>query len=134
LEVSIGLCLVWTNEGKNLDELTAKFNEKNFSSKLNFIEDLAHKKYPVGSSELNKYISWIKDTNDVRDIRNQLFHGRYGFIPQQGCVANVTGIPTSSEQVVTKYTIKQLKQLKHIVKRIDKLAVKINVLRKECPI
>jgi hypothetical protein len=130
-DMNLGLCLVWSNEGQNLEELTSKYNEKSFSYRLKFIEKLAHKKYALGSDELNKYINWIKNTNDVREIRNQLVHGRYGFIPREGCVANVIGLPTSSDQSETRYTIKQLN---NIVKRIKKLSERLNELRDECPV
>jgi hypothetical protein len=130
-DMNLGLCLVWSNEGQNLEELTSKYNEKSFSCRLKFIEKLAHKKYALGSDELNKYINWIKNTNDVREIRNQLVHGRYGFIPREGCVANVVGLPTSSDQSETRYTIKQLN---NIVKRIKKLSERLNELRDECPV
>jgi len=131
LDMNLGLCVVWTNEGQNLEQLTSKYNEKSFSCRLNFIEKLAHQKYTSGSIELNKYINWITNANEVRELRNQLVHGRYGFIPHQGCIANVVGLPTSSEQSETRYTIKQLN---NIVRRIKKLSVKLHELRNECPV
>ncbi|MCG6461784.1 hypothetical protein K6U44_15290 [Vibrio parahaemolyticus] len=131
LDMSLGLCVVWTNEGKNLKELSSKYNQKGFSCRLKFIEKLAHKKYARGSDELNKYINWIKNANDVREIRNQLVHGRYGFIPHEDCVANVVGLPTSPEQSETRYT---LKQLNSIVKRIKTLSNQLSELRREYPV
>ena len=131
LDMNLGLCVVWTNEGKNLDELTSKYNEKSFSFRLRYIEKLAHEKYKHGSVELNKYINWIKNANDVRELRNQLVHGRYGFIPHEGCIANVIGLPTSPKQNETMYTIKQLNS---IVKRTKKLSAKLNELREEYPV
>lgn len=131
LDMDIGLCVVWTNEGQNLSELTAKYNTKSFSCRLKLIEKLAHEKYVTGTEELNKYVNWIKETNDVREIRNQLVHGRYGFIPNKGCVANVVGLPTSPAQFETRYTIEQLN---NIVKRIQKLKAMLNELREEFPI
>ncbi|TOA20592.1 hypothetical protein [Vibrio parahaemolyticus] len=131
LEMNLGLCVVWTNEGKNLKELSSKYNQKGFSCRLEFIEELAHKKYAIGSDELNKYISWIKGANDVREIRNQLVHGRYGFIPREACVANVVGLPTSPEQSETRYTIKQLHSL---VKRIKTLSNQLSELQNEHPV
>jgi hypothetical protein len=130
-DMNLGLCVVWSNDGKHLEELTSKYNEKSFSCRLKFIEKLAHKKYAFGSDELNKYIKWIKDVNDVREARNQLIHGRYGFIPSESRVANVVGLPTSSGQGETRYTIKQLN---NIVKRIKKLSERLNELRDECPV
>ena len=131
LDMNLGLCIVWSNQGKNLEKLTSKYNEKSFSCRLKFIEKLAFEKYALGSDGLNKYINWIKNTNDVREIRNQLVHGRYGFIPREGCVANVVGLPTSQDQSETRYTIKQLN---NIVKRIKKLSERLQKLRDECPI
>ena len=131
LDMNLGLCLVWTNGGQNLEQLTSKYNEKSFSCRLKFIEKLACKKYNPSSKELNKYLNWIKNANEVRKLRNKLVHGRYGFIPHQGCIANVVGLPTSSEQSETRYTVKQLN---NILKRIKKMSVKLSELRDECPI
>ena len=131
LDMNLGLCVVWSNDGKDLEKLTSKYNEKSFSCRLNFIEKLARKKYISGSVGLNKYISWIKNANEVRELRNQLVHGRYGFIPHQGCIANVVGLPTSPEKSETRFTIQQLNS---IVKHIKELSVQLNKLRGECPV
>jgi hypothetical protein len=131
LETEVGLCVVWTNEGQNLRKLSDKYNGKSFSDRLNFIEKLAYEIYSLGSEELTNYVNWIKEANEVREIRNQLIHGRYGFIPSEGCVANVVDLPTSSNQSETRYTIKQLYGL---VKRISELSVRLNKLRTKCPI
>lgn len=37
LDMNLGLCVVWTNDGKDLKKLTSRFNEKSFSCRLNFI-------------------------------------------------------------------------------------------------
>lgn len=131
LDMELGLYVVWTNEGQDLKQLTSKYNGKSFSCRLNFIEKSVHTKYISGSVELNKHVNWIKNANEVRELRNQLVHGRYGFIPHQGCISNVVGLPTSPEQSETRYTIKQLNS---IVKRIKKLRVQLNELRDECPV
>jgi hypothetical protein len=131
LETEVGLCVVWTNEGQNLKKLSAKYNGKSFNDRLNFIEKLAYEIYSLDSEELTNYVNWIKEANEVRVIRNQLIHGRYGFIPSEGCVANVVDLPTSSNQSETRYTIKQLYGL---VKRINKLSVRLNELRTKYPI
>ena len=131
LETELGLCVVWTNEGQNLKKLSSKYNGKSFSERLNFIEKLAYETYSLGSDELNNYVNWIAEANEVREIRNQLIHGRFGFIPSEGCVANVVNLPTSSNQSETRYTIKQLF---NFVKRINQLSVRLNELRTKCPI
>lgn len=131
LETELGLCVVWANEGKNLNRLTTKYNGKSFSDRLNFIEKLAHETYALDSKELANYVNWIKEVNEVREIRNQLIHGRYGFIPSEGLVANVVNLPTSSHQRSTSYTIEQLYSF---VKRISELSVRLNELRAKFPI
>jgi len=131
LDMNLGLCLVWSDEGRNLEELTKKISEKNFNSRLNLLEKLAFEKYESDSTELIKYKNWMYNANNVRILRNQLVHGRWGFIPHQGCVANVTGLPTSPEQSEVRYTIKQLNR---VVKRIQNLSTKLNTLREECAI
>ncbi|MBO1924963.1 hypothetical protein [Thiomicrorhabdus sp. 6S3-12] len=131
LDSNLGLFVVWTNEGQNLKHLTSKFEGKGFSDRLKFIENLAQKKFDIGSVELNKYNNWLKSAHEIRDIRNNLVHGRYGFIPQTGHVANVVGLPTSSEQSETRYTIKELN---NIIKRIKELSKRMHELRFEHPI
>lgn len=131
LDMNLGLYVVWTNDGRNLEELTRKYNEKSFSCRLGFIDKLSREKFVPGSDELNSYTNWVKDANEVREIRNELVHGRYGFIPREACVANVIGLPTSPEQYEKRYTVKQLKG---IVEQIRKLNVRLNELRDECPI
>ncbi|GAB6071023.1 hypothetical protein JCM30760_21200 [Thiomicrorhabdus hydrogeniphila] len=131
LDVDLGMSIVWSNDGNNLERLTDKYTEKSFSWRLKFIKKLACEKYQYGSAELNKYMVWINRTNDVRKLRNQLVHGRWGFIPHEGCVANVVGLPTSREQRVSKYTISELNEL---LKNITKLRLELNELRDDCPI
>lgn len=131
LDSNLGLFVVWTNNGQNLRQLTSKFEGKSFSERLSYIEKLAHKKYANSSVELNEYNNWLKNAHELREIRNQLVHGRYGFIPKTGHVANVIGLPTSSEQSETRYTIRELNQ---IIKRIQKLSLKMHELRDEYPL
>lgn len=131
LDMELGLCLAWADEGKELKSLTTKLAEKNFHYRLILLEKLVSKKYEKDTAESIMYRDWIHKAHAVRTVRNQLVHGRWGFIPQDGCFANVIGLPTSAEQSETRYTIKQLNR---VVKNIQNLRSKLNELRKECHI
>jgi hypothetical protein len=52
----------------------------------------------------------VLDAHAMRALRNRLFHGRWGFLPQQKVVANVVGLPTSPVQTETRYSIVQLRE------------------------
>jgi len=110
LDMELGLFLVWADEGKNLDERTEKFNEANFGKRLEILEKLARSKYSDNSVVIDAYAKWLRDAHEVRNLRNQLFHGRWGFIPQKGLVANVVGLPTLPEQSERRYSMAQLNE------------------------
>lgn len=131
LDMELGLYLVWSNEGKELEKLTVKLSEENFNSRLKFLEKLVCEKFERSSPERNKYRSWLLNAHEVRSLRNQLVHGRWGFIPSQECVANVIRLPTSAEQSETCYSIKQLDR---IVERIKKLRFQLSELRESFPV
>jgi len=77
------------------------------------------------------YQAWLSDAHAVRSLRNELFHGRWGFIPQQQQVANVVGLPTSPEQAETRYSIPQLQDLLFTMRD---LRSRLNDLRQSCPV
>ncbi|PAU87200.1 hypothetical protein CK507_10830 [Pseudomonas sp. WN033] len=110
LDMELGLFLVWSNDGQNLDRLTKKLNDSNFNKRLHLLEKLVNEKY-MDTPAADIYKFWLSDAHAVRSLRNELFHGRWGFIPQQQQVANVVGLPTSPEQTETRYSIAQLKDL-----------------------
>ena len=109
LDMDLGLFLAWSEEGRKLDELRGRLADANFKSRLDLLEKLAKSKYS-GSSAADEYARWLLDANAMRSLRNRLFHGRWGVVPQQGLVANVIGLPTSPEQTETRYSITQLRE------------------------
>lgn len=109
LDMELGLLLVWSDDGSNLEGLTAKLNDANFSKRLEYLEKLSHMRY-AGSPAGDRYAKWLSEAHDVRTLRNQLFHGRWGVMPQHELVANVVGVPTSSEQTETRYSLEDLQK------------------------
>lgn len=122
LDMELGLFLVWAGDGKRLDELTKKLSEANFGKRLELLEKLAMSKYSASPAS-DEYASWLRDAHAVRSLRNQLFHGRWGFIPQQGLVANVVGLPTSPDQSEFRYSISQLQESLQVMRNLrDRLS------------
>lgn len=130
LDMELGLFLVWSNDGQNLHRLTKKLNDSNFNMRLHLLEKLVNEKY-MGTPAADIYQAWLSDAHAVRSLRNELFHGRWGFIPQQQQVANVVGLPTSPEQTETRYSIPQLKELLVIMRD---LRSRLSDLRQSCPV
>jgi len=130
LDMELGLLLVWSDEGRKPDELTEKFNESNFNCKLSFLKALINSKYKEAPA-FNLYQNWLRKAHEIRILRNGFSHGRWGFIPQHQCVANVVGLPTSPNQTETRYTVIQLQEL---VKKISTLRSQLSKLRAEWPV
>lgn len=130
LDMELGLFLVWSDDGRQLESLTKKLNDSNFHKKLFLLEKLVQEKYP-GTTTADTYKSWLSDAHAARSIRNQLFHGRWGFIPKQQQVANVIGLPTSTEQAETRYSISQLEDL---LVKMRELRFRLSDLRQSYPV
>ena len=109
LDMELGLFLVWSDDGRKLVELTKKLIDNNFNKRLTLLEKLVRKKYEGTPAEA-LFAKWLSDAHAIRSVRNQLFHGRWGVIPQQQLVANVIGLPSSSEQSETRDSIEQLRE------------------------
>ncbi len=103
--------------------MTQKLGET-FNERLRFLETLATAKYS-GTPAADQYAEWVRDAHAVRGLRNDLFHGRWGFIPREGMVANVVGLPTSPKQTETRYSIGQLRDalqsMRLLRSRLEKL-------------
>jgi len=133
LDLDLGLCLVWANEGRQLDALTKKISGPDFSfhRKLDLLEKLATKAFLNKEKVLSRYQEWIAQANLVRQTRNNLVHGRWGIDVMNNCAVNVIGLPTSPEQYAESYSIKDLESQ---VDQILKLRHSLGELRKSNPV
>lgn len=130
LDMELGLFLVWADEGKHLDKRTKKFGEANFAKRLQELEKLVNAKYAEAEGG-TQYAMWLRDAHAVRSLRNQLFHNRWGFIPREGVVTNVVGMPTSPNQTEVRYSIAKLQESLLTVK---KLRQRLTELKQTWPI
>jgi hypothetical protein len=130
LDMELGLLLAWSDDGRRLTELTKRLTDENFNSRLVRLEGFVREKYN-GTPAADLYNNWLSDAHAIRSIRNQLFHGRWGIMPQQQVVANVVGLPTSPEQHETHYSIGKLKEL---LQAIRVLRTRLSDLRHAWPV
>ena len=130
LDMELGLCLVWSDEGRYVDEVSRNVDPANFNGRLKRLQKLAKSKYAQAPAA-DAYVKWLSDAHEVRDLRNQLVHGRWGFLPQQGVVANVVGLPTAPEQTETRYSLAQLQES---VRAIRVLRDRLSELRRMWPV
>lgn len=133
LDMALGLAIVWSNEGAQLDELTTQVDKLQFNDKLERLLKLVKAKYAsVADHEAGAvYSKWVDDVHEVRMVRNELVHGRWGIDHMKNQVVNVHGLPTSPDQKSTGYSINELKAvLEHMVQ----LQVRLVELRARWPV
>jgi hypothetical protein len=131
LDVNLGLCVVWTDGGKRLKELTPQVAEFTFHKKLDFLGEFVKAALPKGSKGQTAYIDWIQRAHASRVKRNQLVHGRWAVEPGWNYVANVVGLPTSSEQIESRYTLVDLESVLEELKQLQK---RLSDLRERWPL
>lgn len=131
LDLALGFFLVWSGEGHQLDKLTKVVGEYSFHKKLDFLKELADKKYSGNAEVHYNYGQWLADAHTTRLVRNDLVHGRWGTDPIKQQVINVVGLPTSSDQREKRYTISELKR---VLTQMKKLHIRLLVLRDQWPI
>ena len=118
LDMALGLFLVWTNDGRDLNELSEKIEEESFALRLNRLEKHVGKGSLEGSEKRTAYAVWIAAAREIRTKRNELFHGRWGTDPMNGRVINVMGLPTSSAHRSTAYSVADLEGILADMRRL----------------
>ncbi|MDZ7656151.1 MAG: hypothetical protein U0997_09425 [Sulfurimicrobium sp.] len=126
LDMSVGLCLAWVGGGKQLESRTRKFEEAGFNAKLEALAADVESFMPKGSKRHSAYSNWIERAHKLREIRNQLAHGRWGFDAANGLAINIIGLPTSTTQIENHYT---LGELESVVENLLSLTAELNQLR-----
>jgi hypothetical protein len=131
LDMALGLCLVWSNNGQGVDELTAKVEQESFAIRVNRLEKLVLNGSVEGSNKQSAYVKWIEAARRIRAKRNSLVHGRWGTDLIRCKVINVVGLPTSPEQRPTEYS---LLELENILTDMKELQDRLTELRKHWPL
>ncbi len=131
LEMELGLCVAWVGRGARLEQLTREHEESGFSVRLNFLLKSVGDLLPEGSEAHLAYLSWIDQADTVRQVRNELIHGRWGVEPIEERVVNVIGLPTSQKQRSVSYSMDQLQE---VLEELDSLLAGLRILRKKWPL
>jgi hypothetical protein len=131
LDVALGLFLVWTNEGRQLESLTTIVNDYAINKKLELLRGLVDVKYATNPEAQELYNKWLRDAHATRIKRNGLVHGLWGLKPLDAQVVNIVGLPTSPDQREIRYTIPELKRT---LAEMKDLQTRLQVLRKEWPV
>lgn len=131
LDMDLALHLVWMDEGKDLERLTAQLNESAIHRKLELMARRVEAAYSTQREPLALYKAWLQEAHAMRELRNELIHGRWGPSGLETGLTNVIGIPTSPAQRAVSYTPEQLAQF---VGRIHKLRTDHSKIRKRWPL
>lgn len=131
LDMSLGLALVWSDSGSQLEHLSQLVADYSFHKKLDFAQQLVEAKYKAKQEPQSTYGKWLKDAHAVRAIRNGLIHGRWGIDPMKNKVINVIGLPTSPDQKQRSYSIAELKTT---LDQMVQLQVRLAELREKWPL
>jgi hypothetical protein len=130
LEMVLGLALVWSDGGAQLDRLSKLIADFSFHKKLDFLQQCVDAKYKGENEPSSLYAKWLEHAHLVRITRNELVHGRWGIEPMKNQVINVIGLPTSPEQRERAYTITELRAA---LDQMSGLQVRLAELRERWP-
>ncbi|RYE40470.1 MAG: hypothetical protein EOP21_09555 [Hyphomicrobiales bacterium] len=107
IDVNLGLCLAWVDNGTRLETLSKSVAEQNIHTKLEALLKHVAEKFPAGSKRRVAYECWIERVHVARVQRNQMVHGRWGIEAHRHKVVNVVGLPSGTQQCI-EYTLEEL--------------------------
>lgn len=130
LETGLDLCLVWVDQGRQLEERTRKLeDDSNFHRKLVMLDtDLRNAPSEKGKKA---YQAWILRAHDIRLLRNVLVHGRLGLDVRDGSLTIVTSRATSD---ITRSRTLSLSEVEEHIAEIKRLVHDLNALRSAYPL
>jgi hypothetical protein len=131
LDVALGLCAVWVDEGANLEELTPKVEAMSFHRKLEFVGAAVERRVRKNSPSHRNYKEWLQRANAARLLRNELVHGRWYIDPRTEEAVNIIGLPTSEGQHEKRYSVALLEQHLQELKRLQS---QLYTLRRQKPL
>lgn len=131
LDMNLGLALVWVNGGARIEQVTELVESMNLKKKLDDLTKHVQAKLPSQSKRRRAYEAWIDQANAIRQLRNNLVHGRWGIDPNKNKVVNIIGLPTSENQRATEYSVDDLRAINQ---QLQRLQHELNQLRENWPL
>ena len=131
LDMALGLCLAWSDNGRQIDARSDQVSHYGFHKRLDYLRTLVFEAFPAESREHIEYCEWLTRADKVRLVRNKLVHGRWGIDPYRQQAINIVGLPTSAEQAETRYTIEELEAT---LAEMKVLGARFSALRGQWPL
>lgn len=130
IDVNLGLCLAWVDDGKKLETLSMSLEGQSVHSKLETLSKLVTAKFPAGSKRRIAYEQWIERVHAVRLMRNQMVHGRWDVDARRHKVINTVGLPSGTQQSF-EYSLLELANFNDELRAIER---ELGRLRKHWPV
>ncbi|WP_423456067.1 hypothetical protein [Ottowia sp. VDI28] len=108
VDVCLGLCLAWANDGARLEALSKSLERQNVKARLDMFSKHVATKFPAGSKRRTALDRWIERAHAAREQRNLMVLGRWVVEARRHKIVNVLGLPSGSPQS-TAYTIAELR-------------------------
>ena len=131
LDVSLGLQLVWTDMAQELPSLSRRYDNQGVAARMEFLKKRVADVYAPDSDGGKAYALFFPELDNLRQIRNDLVHGRWSPPLDEGQMACVVGMPTSEDQRQTFYTPAMLDE---VVQRLDQARDRHDRLRSQWPL
>jgi hypothetical protein len=131
LDVSLGLQLVWSDMAKELPSLTNRYSNQGVGARMDFLKKRVATVYAPDSDGGKAYADFFVELDALRQIRNDLVHGRWSPPLDEGQMACVVGLPTSGEQREAYFTSGLLDE---VLLRLDRARVSHERLREQWPV
>jgi len=131
VDVSLGLQLVWTDGARKLSGLTHRSNDEGVWARMKYLMERVATVYAPGSEGAREYAEFFDELDALRQIRNELVHGRWSPPLDGERMACVAGLPTSDEQRETYYTPALLDE---VVQRLHRVSTWHDRLRDRWPL
>jgi hypothetical protein len=109
LELNLALFVAGHKGDEHREKVLRKIQEEeSFKKKLVLLLRAVQKQFPEDADCLDIWEGWLNKAEKLRVTRNSLVHGRWGINEHVGEIINVHGLPTSTPQHETRYTLVQL--------------------------
>jgi hypothetical protein len=129
-EMDLGLVLAWADEGRSLEVNSKQIADLTFNERLERLRKAMKAKHANSPAAIDAYEAWLREAHAMRELRNSLFHGRWGMEVPKQVVVNVVGLPTHT-QIATRYSISDLQAL---LERMRSLRKGLEDLRSRWPV
>lgn len=131
IDVSLGLQLVWSDMARELPGLTHHYNNRGVGARMDFLRRRVAVVYAPDSDGGKAYAEFFTELDALRQIRNDLVHGRWSPPLDEGQMACVVGMPTSEDQRQTFYTPADLDE---VVRRLEQVRAWHDRIRSQWPL